>query len=88
MNPQVTFYTRAGCHLCEVALAVIERVGNELDFSLDVVDIAGDQALIALYGEKIPVILVDSRLHAKYRVAEQAFRRRLAAGTHAAQEPA
>ena len=88
MNPQVTFYTRAGCHLCEVALAVIERVDVDVDFALDVVDIDGDPELSALYGDKIPVVLVDDRLHAKYRVDEHAFRRRLAAGTHAAQEQA
>lgn len=87
MNPRVTFYTRAGCHLCEVALGVIEEVGRRTDFALDVIDIDGHAELTARYGDKIPVVLVDGRLHAKYRVDPEAFARRIAASPAHAQEP-
>jgi hypothetical protein len=79
VSPHVSFYTRPGCHLCEVALEVIESVGQEQDFSLDVIDIEGDTELTQRYGDKIPVVLVDGRLHAKYRVDRDAFIRRLGA---------
>ena len=75
---QVTFYTRERCCLCHDALAVVEAVRRESPFSLSVVDIDGDATLVAQYGDKVPVVLVDGRMHAKYHVDAQAFARRLA----------
>ena len=74
---EVAFYTRAGCHLCDDALEVVERVGADLDFELRIIDIDGDAALVELYSTKVPVVTVDGRMHAKFRVDEAAFRRRL-----------
>ena len=74
---EVVFYTRARCCLCDEALAVIERAGRRVSFELSSVDIDGDPALVAAYGDKVPVVTVDGRLHAKYRVDEDAFVRRL-----------
>ena len=73
----VVFYTRAGCHLCDDALVVVEAVRARHPFSLVLVDIDGDAAARARYWDKIPVVEVDGRLHAKYRVDEDAFERRL-----------
>ena len=77
---QVHFYTRAGCHLCDDALTVVERVRAAVPFELTVVDVDSDAELARRYGEEVPVLLVDGRKHAKFRVDEQALRRRLAAG--------
>lgn len=74
----VELMTRAGCHLCDDAKAVLERVRRELPFELREVDVDGDPALAEAYGLEVPVVLVDGRKHAKYRVDEQALRRRLA----------
>jgi len=38
---------------------------------LDEIDISSDPALIELYGLEIPVLLIDGRKAAKYRVSEQ-----------------
>ncbi len=76
---RVTIYSRPGCHLCDDAKAVIERVQRDVPFALEQVDIDGDAALTEKYGLEIPVILVDGRKHAKYRVDEGAFRKALAA---------
>lgn len=51
---QAELLTTAGCHLCEQALAVIHRAAPALQLTLT--DIAEDDALIAQYGEKIPVL--------------------------------
>ena len=75
----VHFYTRQGCHLCDDALAVVERVRAAQPFELEIVDVDSDPALARQYGEEVPVVLVDGRKHAKLRVDEQALRRRLAA---------
>lgn len=46
----------SGCHLCEIAEALIARC---LDFSqveVELIDIADTDELMALYGMKIPVL--------------------------------
>jgi glutaredoxin len=77
MAASVVFYTRRRCCLCDEALAVVTGVQRAHPFSLEVVDIDGDDALRERYDEKVPVIVVDGRLHAKYRVDAQRFERRL-----------
>ena len=73
----VVFYTRAGCHLCDNARAIVEEVRTRKPFSLTFVDLDVDAAAREKYWDKIPVVEVDGRLHAKYRVDAQAFERRL-----------
>jgi glutaredoxin len=55
----VTLYGRAGCHLCDDARAVLERMRLERPFVLREVDIESDPALHARYLERIPVIALD-----------------------------
>lgn len=50
----VTLYTTAGCHLCEQARTLLLTVDPQLEIQL--VDVADDDALMAAYGERIPVI--------------------------------
>jgi glutaredoxin len=74
----VQFYTREGCHLCDEALAIVERVRAGVPFHLEVIDVDSAPALAERYGLEVPVVLVDGRKHAKYHVDEAALRRRLA----------
>lgn len=82
--PTVQFYTRAGCHLCDDALTVVERVRRERTFALEIIDVDSDPALARAFGGEVPVVIVDGRKHAKYFVDESALRRRLDAGGDAA----
>ena len=80
---RVTLYTRPGCHLCDDARAVVERVCAELGESFTEVDIsAGPDAdrLTAAYGEEIPVTFVDGRQHDFWRVDPDRLRRALTCG--------
>ena len=72
--PNVTLYTRQGCHLCEQMKAVVERVGRSVAIALEEVDISTDPGLEARYGLDIPVLLVGGRKVAKYRVTEEELR--------------
>lgn len=54
---QLVFYTTVGCHLCEQAQAIYTAVLNPAFFTVEVVDIADDDALVERYGTRIPVIL-------------------------------
>jgi glutaredoxin len=56
---RVTLYGKPGCHLCEDARAVIQRVRVEHDFDLEEVDITLDPGLYRRYRERIPVVAVD-----------------------------
>jgi VanZ family protein len=75
--PVVTFLTRSGCHLCQDARAVVERVAAEFDARVDVVDVDSREDLARTYGDSVPVVLVDGLKAFKLRVTESALRRRL-----------
>jgi hypothetical protein len=68
----LTLYSRPGCHLCDEMKTVVARVVRGLDtpVTIDEVDISTDADLEARYGLEIPVLLIDGRKAAKYRVTE------------------
>ena len=71
----LTLYSRPGCHLCEAMKAVIDRVARTIPLSVEEIDISGDPELEARYGVEIPVLLVDGKKAAKYRVNDTELRR-------------
>ena len=76
----MTLYTRARCHLCEVAAEVLDDVREELPFDLEVVDIDGDEALRARYRSDIPVVMLEGELLFRYRIDADVLRARLLEG--------
>lgn len=78
MTARVTLYSKPGCHLCDDARAVIERVCADLGEQYDEISILDDPALQERYGEEIPVTLVDGRQHDFWRVSEDRLRAALA----------
>jgi glutaredoxin len=77
-RPLVTLYTRAGCHLCDDAKAVIEAGRARAEFDYEEFDIDADPELRRLYNEEVPVITIDGRKAFKYRVDMNDFLKRLA----------
>jgi thiol-disulfide isomerase/thioredoxin len=77
----LTLYSRPGCHLCDEMKAVVQRAAHAVDASITVeeIDISTDPELEARYGLEIPVLLVDGKKAAKYRVAEGELARLLSA---------
>ena len=74
----VTLYSRPGCHLCDDARAVIERVADDLGVGWEERSIDDDPELQRAYGEQIPVTFVDGRRHDFWRVDEGRLRTALA----------
>jgi thiol-disulfide isomerase/thioredoxin len=74
-----TIYSRPGCHLCDEMKAVVERVASSVTpaATLDVIDISSDPDLESRYGLEIPVLMVNGKRAAKYRVSEQELARML-----------
>ena len=76
-NTRVDIYSRPGCHLCDVAKEVVERVRRQYPFTLQVINIETDPALEAAYGTEIPVVLINGNKAFKYRVDENEFARKV-----------
>jgi thiol-disulfide isomerase/thioredoxin len=76
---ELTIYSRPDCHLCHEMKATVERVVQTIDCDaiVDEIDIGTNPDLEARYGLEIPVLLVDGKKAAKYRVSEEALRRLL-----------
>ena len=72
--PRVTLLGRPGCHLCDEARAVIDRVTAELGVAWEERSIDDDAELRAEYAEQIPVTLVDGQRHDFWRVDEARLR--------------
>jgi thiol-disulfide isomerase/thioredoxin len=53
----VRFLTRDGCHLCDEARPVLEKVAKGMNVAIEEVDVDGDEELARLYGLRVPVIL-------------------------------
>ena len=75
---QITLLTRAGCHLCDDARAVLHRVTAEVGTPVREQDVDADAQLRARYGDWVPVIQIDGRDHGFYRVEEERLRAALA----------
>jgi glutaredoxin len=75
--PAVTLYTRVGCHLCDVAKAVLDEVRRERPFELTTFDVDSDTDLREQYGDEVPVVTIDGRKAFKLRVDADALRARL-----------
>jgi glutaredoxin len=73
----VTLVRKPGCHLCDDAQAVLEKVCGELGVPVEHKDITEDRALHDQYWEQIPVVLIDGEQHTFWRVNEERLRRAL-----------
>jgi glutaredoxin len=82
---RITFYSKPGCHLCDDARKVVDDVvarvqasdARDRDLQVDEIDILGDPALQARYGEEIPVVLIDGKMHTYWRVDPARFEKAL-----------
>ena len=72
--PRVVVYTKPGCHLCEDACLEVARVAADVGVGWERRDISGDEQLMREWGEYIPVILVDGKVHDWFRVREDRLR--------------
>ena len=81
MGQLLTIYSRPGCHLCDEMKAVVARTlgGMALAVTVSEIDVSTDPDLERRYGLEIPVLTLDGRKVAKYRVGEEELTRLLKA---------
>jgi glutaredoxin len=70
---KVTVISRTGCHLCEIAIDKINLVKDQLKFELEIKLINDLPELEQEYGEQVPVILIDNKIHDYWRVDIERF---------------
>src|ERR1700752_1115484 len=77
----LTLYSRPGCHLCDEMKAIIASGVRTIQTPVTVeeIDISTDPELESRHGLEIPVLLVDGKKVAKYRVTEEELMRILTA---------
>ena len=75
----ITLLGKPGCHLCDEARAVIERVAAVLGVAWEERDITRSEADYERYWEQIPVTLVNGVQHDFWRVDEARLRGAVAA---------
>jgi hypothetical protein len=74
VSPRVTIVGKPDCHLCQEARAHVSAVCGELGLAWEERSILDDPALYDEYWEKIPVILIDGRIHDYWRVDPRRLR--------------
>ncbi len=70
----VTVYSRKNCHLCDLAVESLESVQAELNFEIEKIYIDGNNELVQMYGEEVPVIHIDGKHHDIFRVNLERFK--------------
>lgn len=65
---RVVVLTRAGCHLCDDAIAIVQAVCAETGDSWATRDIDADPELRRRYTDEVPVTFVDGAQHDYWRV--------------------
>jgi glutaredoxin len=75
----VELLTRDGCAICERVHARLVELATEWGFELSMTDVdaaaaAGDPALRAEFGDRLPVILLDGREHSYWEIDEPRLR--------------
>jgi glutaredoxin len=56
---RVTLYSRPGCHLCEDAAELLERLARRVSIAVVEVNILDDIDLFERYKHSIPVVVID-----------------------------
>ena len=65
---EITVYTRAGCHLCQDALAIVDTVAAEHRATVVAIDIDTDPELQRRWSDQVPVVLVGGQIIGVWRV--------------------
>ena len=75
----LTIYSRPGCHLCDEMKSLVHRFVAQhsglTHMNVDEIDIETDRELCDRYGLEIPVLLIDGKKVAKYRISEEELAR-------------
>jgi hypothetical protein len=72
--PRLTFLSRAYCHLCDDMFAALEALRSDYAFTVEVIDIDAEPALLRQHDERVPVLLADGKELCHYFLDEEKVR--------------
>lgn len=64
----IVLYSRAGCHLCDVALELLLNRQTRYGYRLDIVDVDADPELVAKFDTCVPVVAIDGKVRFRGRI--------------------
>lgn len=70
---QLTLYTRLECHLCEDMVRELRPMSDLYNFNVNMVVINGDEELERIYGERVPVLVRESKIICEYFLDKNAL---------------
>ncbi len=73
MKAKVVIFSRQNCHLCHEAEKIVREVHSVIPFELEVINIDGNAELESLYGEEVPVTMINGAKHDYFRVDKKRF---------------
>ena len=77
-KPQVQFITKdGGCTLCDEMFVELESAMDYVEFDLEILKIDDDSELHKKYWDKIPVLIVNGKVAAKYRTTRDEIIRKI-----------
>jgi glutaredoxin len=74
----VELISKRGCHLCEDAFSVVDKICTEMGIAWQEKFIEDDPQLASQYFEAVPVLLINGRSHATYRIDPNRLRQAFA----------
>lgn len=75
-------YSRPGCHLCDEMKALVAHVvgATGISASIEEINVETDADLEGRFGLEVPVLMLNGKKVAKYRIAEEDLTRLLKTG--------
>ncbi|HEX9639032.1 MAG TPA: glutaredoxin family protein [Acidobacteriota bacterium] len=73
----IEIYVGGGCHLCEEALAVLERVQHRIPFRLVTHSVESRPEWERAHRGELPVVFIDGKKAFKFRIDPAELERRL-----------
>ena len=67
---QIEIYSRPGCHLCDEAKEIVDRVRLRIPFEIRIINVETDPELETTFGQQIPVVFINGNKAFKYHVDE------------------
>jgi Glutaredoxin-like domain (DUF836) len=74
-TPSVTIYSRRECHLCHVVYRIARRIQQDVPCHLEYVEVDSDPVWVERFGDRVPVVLIDSREVCSGTITEGRLRR-------------
>ena len=73
----ITLYWTAGCHLCEIAQAMLNELSPIYSLTIIHIEIGDDAKLVAQYGATIPVLKLTDDSELNWPFSKQDIEQRL-----------